>query len=480
MENTINIRAPTAEVEEYYAKLDLQETASKLHVPTNDDDVRKVLRDLNETVELPNEDKYSRRQRLSVILARNAIRNRLETDGDQSIASENSDGSESNNNLNPISKIVPGAPELRQFRQHINDYADGKLKQIQGYEVEQYKQFKLSSTKYMDEKLLSARKVISTLETTELFGSQNIWKRPIAAINISKSENFITVGDYSGQLSLLDLELEPLVDEQNRPIAAQTHAYQACCIELDEADKLIFSGDNKGEILINNYSLEKVSNFVGHTSKITGLQQQMPNILISSSNSAPVNPGQPSTFGTGLGGEIRVWDIQTTKCHFSNHNSSSAINDIKLHESGCLLLTGEDNGAINLIDLRIGKPATSFVSHASGVTSLSWRPESFEFASGGKDNVCLINDIRQPERNLNRIFAHADAISSVSFTDKCLVTAGFDKTIKLWSKDTYRLIKNFPTLSKIICLDARVVEDDLQFVTGRWDKCVDLYMKDTI
>ena len=82
MENTINIRAPTAEVEEYYAKLDLQETASKLHVPTNDDDVRKVLRDLNETVELPNEVKYSRRQRLRVILARNAIRNRRETDGD--------------------------------------------------------------------------------------------------------------------------------------------------------------------------------------------------------------------------------------------------------------------------------------------------------------------------------------------------------------------------------------------------------------
>merc|ERR1712187_497290 len=81
--------------------------------------------------------------------------------------------------------------------------------------------------------------------------------------------------------------------------------------------------------------------------------------------------------------------------------------------------------------------------HSKPVLSLDFSPNGYHLSTGSLDNTCQIWDIREAEREYI-VAAHNNLVSDVKYwpgSGNYLVTAGYDKEVKLWSSSDYQLIK---------------------------------------
>ncbi|KAH6672981.1 U3 small nucleolar RNA associated protein [Halenospora varia] len=92
--------------------------------------------------------------------------------------------------------------------------------------------------------------------------------------------------------------------------------------------------------------------------------------------------------------------------------------------------------SIVLYDLRTSMPlAKTILNFASN--SISWNPmEAFNFAVANEDHNVYIFDMRKMNRALNVLKDHVAAVMDVEFspTGEELVSASYDRTVRLWSR----------------------------------------------
>lgn len=104
-------------------------------------------------------------------------------------------------------------------------------------------------------------------------------------------------------------------------------------------------------------------------------------------------------------------------------------------ETSILASTALDR-AVVLYDLRTSSPlAKSILTLASN--AVSWNPmEAFNFAVASEDHNVYIFDMRNMSRALNVLKGHVAAVMDVAFspTGEDLVTASYDRTIRLWHR----------------------------------------------
>ncbi|KAH8596889.1 WD40-repeat-containing domain protein [Bisporella sp. PMI_857] len=112
--------------------------------------------------------------------------------------------------------------------------------------------------------------------------------------------------------------------------------------------------------------------------------------------------------------------------------TSVAFNQI---ETSILASTALDRSIV-LYDLRtstaLAKTVLNFTSNA-----ISWNPmEAFNFAVANEDHNVYIFDMRKMDRALNVLKDHVAAVMDVEFspTGEELVTASYDRTVRLWSR----------------------------------------------
>jgi WD repeat and SOF domain-containing protein 1 len=105
-------------------------------------------------------------------------------------------------------------------------------------------------------------------------------------------------------------------------------------------------------------------------------------------------------------------------------------------ETSVLVSAGTDHSIV-LYDLRTNSPLhKSTLSFTSN--TLAWNPmEPFNFAAGSEDHNIYIFDMRSLSRSLNVLKDHVAAVMDVSFspTGTELVSASYDRTIRLWNRD---------------------------------------------
>lgn len=93
--------------------------------------------------------------------------------------------------------------------------------------------------------------------------------------------------------------------------------------------------------------------------------------------------------------------------------------------------------AVVLYDLRTSSPVSKTVLRLAS-NALSWNPmEAFNFAVANEDHNIYIFDMRKVDRALNVLKDHVAAVMDVEFspTGEELVSASYDRTIRLWNRD---------------------------------------------
>ncbi|GAO18260.1 uncharacterized protein UV8b_01276 [Ustilaginoidea virens] len=102
-----------------------------------------------------------------------------------------------------------------------------------------------------------------------------------------------------------------------------------------------------------------------------------------------------------------------------------------------VLASCSNDRSIVVYDLRTSTPVTKTVLHFA-CNRIAWSPmEAFNFAAASEDHNVYLFDMRKMDRALNVLKDHVAAVMDVEFspTGEELVSASWDRTVRLWSRD---------------------------------------------
>lgn len=118
--------------------------------------------------------------------------------------------------------------------------------------------------------------------------------------------------------------------------------------------------------------------------------------------------------------------------------STDTINAIAFNQTETSILGSVAmDRAIVLYDLRTSSPLSK-VTLKLASNAISWNPmEAFNFAVANEDHNIYVFDMRKLDRALNVLKDHVAAVMDVEFspTGEELVSASYDRTIRLWNRD---------------------------------------------
>ena len=123
------------------------------------------------------------------------------------------------------------------------------------------------------------------------------------------------------------------------------------------------------------------------------------------------------------------------------------ISDLALSQDSRYCLSGSWDGTLRLWDLKKGVTSRRFVSHTRDVLAVAFSPDNRQIASGGRDkNLKIWNTVGECKFTVEQN-AHTDWVSSVKFyqdtKNPIVVSASWDKTIKVWDNQTMSLKHTF-------------------------------------
>lgn len=119
-------------------------------------------------------------------------------------------------------------------------------------------------------------------------------------------------------------------------------------------------------------------------------------------------------------------------------NSTDTINALAFNQvETSILASAATDRSIVLYDLRTSSPLSKAILGLAS-NAISWNPmEAFNFAVASEDHNAYIFDMRNLKRALNVLKDHVAAVMDVEFspTGLELVTASYDKTLRLWDRE---------------------------------------------
>lgn len=125
-------------------------------------------------------------------------------------------------------------------------------------------------------------------------------------------------------------------------------------------------------------------------------------------------------------------------------------------ETSILGSTAIDRSII-MYDLRTSSPVQKLVLNLAS-NAIAWNPmEAFNFAVANEDHNAYIFDMRKMDRALNVLKDHVAAVMDVEFspTGEDLVTASYDRTVRLWKRNRghSRDIYHTKRMQRVFCVN---------------------------
>ena len=118
-------------------------------------------------------------------------------------------------------------------------------------------------------------------------------------------------------------------------------------------------------------------------------------------------------------------------------NQTNTINCLSFNQTETsIIASAATDRSLVLYDLRTSSPLSK-VTLSLASNAISWNPmEAFNFVVANEDHNCYIFDMRKLSRSLNVLKDHVAACMDVQFspTGEELVSAGYDRTIRLWNR----------------------------------------------
>ena len=173
---------------------------------------------------------------------------------------------------------------------------------------------------------------------------------------------------------------------------------------------------------------------------------------------------------------ISIYDLsgQSSKPTETLHwpTSTDTITSVSFNQSETSILasTAMDR-AVVLYDLRTSSPLSKIVLTLAS-NAISWNPmEPFNFAVANEDHNIYIFDMRKMSRALNVLKDHVAAVMDVEFspTGEELVSASYDRSIRLWNRDRGHSRDMYHTKRMQRVFTARFTPDNKYVVSGSDD-----------
>jgi G protein beta subunit-like protein len=201
------------------------------------------------------------------------------------------------------------------------------------------------------------------------------------------------------------------------------------------ADKQYIAAAGNGQIRlfdVNSNDPQPVSSFDGHVGNVTAVGFQKDSKWM---------------FSGGEDGTVRVWDLRAPGCP-REYGSRAAVNTVVLHPNQGELISADQTGHIRVWDLTANACSCELVPEVgTAVRSLTVALDGSMLVAANNHGTCYVwrmmrgTGLTTHFEPLHKLRAHS------SYVLKCLIspdvtqlaTCSADKTVKLWSLDTFAL-----------------------------------------
>lgn len=163
---------------------------------------------------------------------------------------------------------------------------------------------------------------------------------------------------------------------------------------------------------------------------------------------------------------IRVYSTETSELLYESRKHTDWITSVAFSPDGVLLATGDRNGGVFVWEADTGREYLGLRGHSGRISSFSWRADSNVLASASQDATVRLWEMENGSQ-IKSWGAHGGGTESVDFTrDGEIVTAGRDRTVKLWKGDG-AAIRTFEAFADY-ALEVAYCDETKRVVGGDW------------
>lgn len=163
---------------------------------------------------------------------------------------------------------------------------------------------------------------------------------------------------------------------------------------------------------------------------------------------------------------VRVYSTETSEVVYEIRKHTDWVTSVAFSPDGVLLATGDRNGGVFVWEAETGREYLGLRGHSARISSFSWRADSNVVASASEDASVRLWEMENGNQ-IKSWGAHGGGTESVDFTrDGEIVTAGRDRTVKLWKGDG-AAIRTFEAFGDL-ALATAYCDETKRVIGGDW------------
>ncbi|PFX31520.1 receptor of activated protein C kinase 1-like [Stylophora pistillata] len=149
--------------------------------------------------------------------------------------------------------------------------------------------------------------------------------------------------------------------------------------------------------------------------------------------------------------QLIVWKLKREETNYGEPERSLTghnhfVSDVVMSSDGQFALSGSWDKSMRLWDLNTGASTRQFVGHTKDILSVAFSADNRQIVSGSRDcSIKLWNTLGQCKYTIQDE-GHSEWVSCVRFspnsTNPIIVSAGWDKVVKVWNLTNCRLKTN--------------------------------------
>ena len=468
--------APSEKASDFMANMQAKRRATAIAVPTDDNRVRRRLREMGEPMTVFGERPENRRDRLRALMfAQEEAGDDIEMD---------EDGAQDQNEENQ-EFYTAGTQELLDARKDIALYSAPRTQhriQLQ----------RLEAAIPLPVHVEHRKAIKDTLSGFELFGSQIAGDRPVSMVRFAPNGESVAAGNWGGSIKLLSvpsLEEKQLWRGHNSQVSGISWAPGATIPGSTVSEGAVNLASGGGEGDVNLWSLTQdtpLATLSGHSGRVCRVE---------------FHPSGKYVASASYDTTWRLWDVEKTTELLLQEGHSRECFTVAFNSDGNLLASAGLDSIASVWDLRTGRRIFFFEGHIAPIYGLDWSVDGHRMMTGSGDGFAKCWDLRTM-REFASIGAHKGGVTDLrwfkgidgsanTFGKKTIngetgrpkkagtffVSSGFDRNVNIFSADDWALCKSLSGHSGNV-LSTDVTYDAKWIASCGYDRTVKLWARD--